>query len=162
MDPTVEKLRSLFLNHPAWLKAAEPIKDGASSRVLFAHLPSEYQLLRQDGQSLLLEGPAVEPDFAFYFPKKAIDRLCAVQGTEQADFAIALFDCVVSEDPDEQVGLRILAGLGQIFWKGYLTMLLRGGPRVLAYGARRGLHSVADLRKFLKHTRASHPRWENL
>lgn len=163
MDAYVEKLRTLFSTHPAWLSTAKSIRDGSSSRVYFSHLPGqEFHLLRKDGQNLLLDEPAVDPDFAFRFTPYSIDRLSSVEGSEQADFAIALFDCIVSEDPDEQVGLRVIAGFTRLVWRGYVTMLLRGGPRVLAYGATRGIHSVGDLRKFMRQTSASDPRWENL
>lgn len=162
MDAHVEKLRTLLATHPAWLSTAKTIRDGSSSRVYFSHLPGEFHMLRKDGQSLLLDEPVLDPDFAFRFTPKAIDCLSAVKGSEQADFAIAFFDCVVSDDPELQVGLRVTAGFTRLVWRGYVTMLLRGGPRLLAYGATRGIHSVSDLRKFMRQTRASDPRWENL
>ena len=162
MDAHVEKLRALFASHPAWLSTAKTIRDGSSSRVYFSHLPGEFLMLRKDGKSLLLDEPAPDPDFAFRFTPGAIDRLCQVEGSEQADFAIALFDCIVSDDPDLQVGLRVISGFTRLVWRGYVTMLLRGGPRVLAYGATRDIYNVADLRKFMRQTRASDPRWENL
>lgn len=162
MDAYAEKLKTMLATHPAWISTAKTIRDGSSSRVYFSHLPGEFHLLRKDGQSLLIDEPAEDPDFAFRFTPRSIDRLCAVKGSEQADFAIELFDCVVSDDPEVQVGLRVIAGFTRLVWRGYVTMLLRGGPRVLAYGATRGIHSVSDLRKFMRQTRASDPRWEHL
>jgi hypothetical protein len=162
MDPHIARLRELFRTHPAWLSAAQHIKDGSQSRVYFSHVPGEFHMLRKDGQSLLLEGKADDPDFAFRFTPKSIDRLSRVQGSDVADFAVELFECIVSEDPDLQVGLRIISGFTKLFWRGYVTLLMKGGPRVLAYGASRGVNSVGDLRRFLKQSRASDPRWEQL
>lgn len=162
MDVYAAKLEHMLKTHPAWIATAKTIRDGSSSRVYFSHLPGEYHMERRNGESLLLAEPVADPDFAFRFTPKSIDRLCSVKGHEQADFAIEFFECVVSDDPDLQVGLRVIAGFPRLLWRGYVTMLLRGGPRLLAYGATRGIHSVSDLRKFLSQTRASDPRWENL
>src|SRR6478735_3776742 len=109
MDPHIAQLRDLFLTHPAWLDAASHIKDGSQSRLTFSHVEGDYYMIRKDGKSLLLAGKPSDPDFAFYFTPKAIERLAMVQGHDLADFAVELFDCVVSEDPELQVGLRILS-----------------------------------------------------
>lgn len=119
-------------------------------------------MVRKGGKSLLLPGAASDPDFAFRFTPKSIERLVQVQGTGLADFAVELFDCIVSEDPETQVGLRIVSSFPKLFLRGYVGLLMKGGPRVLAYGASRGVTSVGDLRRFLKQSRASDPRWENL
>jgi len=162
MDPHIAQLRDLFLTHPAWLDAAGHIKDGSQSRLTFSHVEGDYYMIRKDGKSLLLAGKPSDPDFAFYFTPKAIERLAMVQGHDLADFAVELFDCVVSEDPELQVGLRILSSFPKLFWRGYVGLLMKGGPRVLSYGASRGVTSMSDLRRFLKQSRASDPRWEKL
>jgi hypothetical protein len=160
MDPHVLKLRSLFRSHPAWLEAARSVREGSASRVLFSHVLGEYQLVRRDGESLLLEGAAPDPDFVFRFTPKAVDRLAELESAEVADFAIELFDCIVSDDPDIQVGLRVLASLPRLMVRGYVGLLFGGGPKLLSYAASRGVRNVSDLRKFIKQARASDPRWE--
>jgi hypothetical protein len=162
MDPHVDRLRTLFLSHPAWLRAARAVREGSTSRVLFSHVSTEYQLVRREGESVLLEGTASDPDFAFRFTPASIDALACVQSEEVADFAIALFDCIVSDDPERQVGLRVLASFPRLMMRGYVGLLFGGGPRLLSYGASRGVRNVSDLRKFLKQARASDPRWEAL
>jgi hypothetical protein len=160
MDPHVHKLRSLFRSHPAWLEAARSVREGSTSRVLFSHVPGEYQLVRRGAESVLLEGAAADPDFVFRFTPKAIDRLAAIASDDVADFAIVLFDCIVSDDPDSQVGLRVVASLPRLMVRGYVGLLFGGGPKLLSYGASRGVRNIGDLRKFLKQARASDPRWE--
>jgi hypothetical protein len=162
MDPYVQQLRLLFLEHPAWLKAGKHIRDGASSRVLFSHVPGEFQLLRRGGQSQLLEGAADDPDFAFRFTPRAVERLSAIESADVADFAIVLFECTVSADPELQVGLRVVGGFPRLMLRGYVGLLFGGGSRLLAYGAGRGVRNVSDLRRFLKQTRSTDPRWESL
>jgi hypothetical protein len=162
MDPHIAQLRDLFLSHPAWLDAASHIKEGSQSRVSFSHVPGDFYMIRKEGKSLLLTGKAEDPDFAFYFTPKAIERLATVEGRDLADFAVTLFDCIVSDDPELQVGLRIIASFPKLFWRGYVGLLMKGGPRVLSYGSSRGVTSMSDLRRFLKQSRASDPRWEKL
>ena len=162
MDPHILQLRELFLGHAAWLKAARHIRDGASSRVVFSHAPGEYQLVRKNGQRQLLDGPAEDPDFAFRFTPRAIERLAAIESDQVADFAIALFECTIAEDPELQVGLRVVGSFPRLMLRGYVGLLFGGGPRLLSYGASRGVRNVSDLRKFLKQTRVTDPRWESL
>jgi hypothetical protein len=162
MEEHVEKLRELFATHPAWQKAAKYIRDGSSSRVLFSHVAGDFQLLRRGGQSLLVAGEAQDPDFALRFTPRAIDRLAAIESAEIADFAIELFNCTISDDPELQVGLRVVGGFPRLMLRGYVGLLFGGGPRLLAYGASRGIRNVSDLRKFLKQTKTTDPRWEAL
>jgi hypothetical protein len=162
MDPHISQLRDLFLTHPAWLSAAKHIRDGAQSRVLFSHVDTEFCLARKDGESHLIEGPATDPDLAFRFTPKSIERLSAVEGDDMADFAVELFECVVSDDPDLQVGLRVVSGFTKLLFRGYVKLLIKSGPRVFAYGSSRGVTNVSGLRKFLRQARASDPRWAQL
>lgn len=162
MDPHVEQLRELFLTHPAWQKAATSIKDGSQSRIHFSHVTGDYHLVRKDGVSRLVEGPATDPDLAFLFTPKAIERLAAVEGEDPADFAVELFESILNEEPDEQVGLRVVSGFTKLLARGYVKLLFKSGPRVLAYGKTRGVAGVGGLRKFLKQARTSDPRWADL
>ncbi len=162
MDQHVAQLRDLFLSHPAWQQAAASIKDGSQSRIHFSHVSGDYHLVRKDGVSQLLEGPATDPDLAFLFTPKAIERLSAVESADPADFAVELFESILNEEPEEQVGLRVLAGFGKLISRGYVKLLFKSGPRVLAYGKSRGVSGVRGLRKFLKQSRASDPRWAEI
>ncbi len=162
MDPHVAQLRQLFLTHPAWQKAAENIKDGSQSQVHFSHVGGDFHLVRKDGASHLMDGPATDPDFAFLFTPKAIERLWAVEGDDPGDFAVELFEGILTEEPDEQVGLRVVSGFTRLLSRGYVKLLFKSGPRVRAYGKSRGVSSIGSLRKFLKQARSSDPRWGHL
>jgi hypothetical protein len=159
MDPHVELLRKLFLTHPAWLAAARYIKDGSSSSVRFSHVPGAYHLLRKEGQSLLLDGPASAPDFAFRFTPRAIERLSAVQGSDIGDFGVELLECVGANDPDTQVRLRVVAGFSKLLRGGYVNLLLKGGQRVLAHGGKGA--SLSDVRKLVTQLRSDDGSWEH-
>lgn len=148
MDPHVELLKNLFLTHPAWRAASDHLKEGAASRVLFSHVPGEYQLVRRGSQNLLLEGKAKDPDLAFRFTPKSIERLSRVQSSDFADFGVELLDCAASEDPEIQVRMLVIAGFPKLLLRGYATLLLKAGPRVLKGGGKGG-PSLSDVRKMV-------------
>lgn len=150
MDPFVEQLRRFFLEHPVWVEAARSVRDGAQSRVFFSHVEGEWHLSRENGRSLLKEGPATDPDFAFRFTPRAIERMAAVKG-DIGDFAVELFSCATETDPEVRVEFRVLAPFTRLLARGYVQVLLRGGPKVLAFGASRGVRTLSDLRRLLKH-----------
>ncbi len=156
MDPYVKKLSEYFLSHPSWVDAAKNIKDGASSQVFFSHLDGEWHLMREDGQSLLLEGPSPDPDFAFSFTPSSIDMLTGADG-DIGDFAMVLFECVTSEDPDVQVRFRLISPFGKLLRRGYVQVLLRGGPRVLQLASSRGVRTLSDLRALLREAQSEDP-----
>jgi hypothetical protein len=150
MDAHVDLLRTLFLTHPAWRVAADYLKEGCSSRVIFSHVPGEYQLLRKGAANLLLEGPAKDPDLAFRFTPRAIERLSKVKSTDIADFAVELLACAASSDPEVQVRMLVIASFPKLLLRGYAGLLLRAGPRVLkASSGGAGSVSISDARKML-------------
>lgn len=149
MDPYVQRMRSFFLEHPVWVDAARSVRDGAQSSVVFSHVPGEWHLVRRQQQSLLEPGPATEPDFAFRFTPASVDRLTSVEG-DIGDFAVELFNCAVDPDPEARLGFRVLAPFTRLLARGYVQVLMRGGPKVLAFGASRGVRTLSDLRRLLK------------
>jgi hypothetical protein len=160
-DPHVRQLAELFASHPVWLDAARSIAEGATSRVYFSHRPGEpWQLERHRGRSLLAPGCASDPDFAFRFTPAAIERMVAVEGGV-GDFAVVLFRLIIDEDADLRVGFRIVAPLTRLARRGYLSLLLRGGPKVVAFGAAHGVRTLGALHRLVAQLVAREPEpWE--
>jgi hypothetical protein len=154
-DPHVERLARLFREHPAWREAARHVSDETTSRVLFRHRPGErWHLERRDGESLLLPGDAADPDFVFRFAPAAIDRLAAAGGSIGA-FAVTLFELIASDDAEARVDFRVAAPFARLVQRGYVRLLLAAGWRVLAFGARRGVRTLEDLRRLVARLQAS-------
>jgi hypothetical protein len=131
------------------------------SAVRFRHLPGRrYRLERRGGESLLVEGDAPDPDFAFRFTPASVERLEAVRGG-MGEFAVALFQCILENDEVAKVDFRIVAPFPRLAWRGYLRLLLDAGPAVLRFGARHGVASIGALRRLVSELRAR-PRepWE--
>jgi len=160
-DEVVAKLARLFQNHPAWLSAARVLRADANSAVYFSHLPGEpWQLFGRNGTTHLAPGLPRDPDFVFRFTPASVDRLAAVRGGV-GDFAIELFSLILEDDEDVRVGFRIVSSLPTLAGRGYLHLLVAGGPRVLAFGAGRGVRGLADLHRLVRRLRSRGPEpWE--
>ncbi len=162
MDEYVERLAWLFREHEAWKAAARHIEPAATSTVYFSHRPGEpWRLERERGQTLLRPGPAPDPDFVFRFTPAAIERLAAVGGNV-GDFAVELFSLITETDPTQRIGFRIAAPFSRLVRRGYLGLLAAGGLRVLAFGASRGVRTLADLRRLIQRVGDRAPEsWES-
>ena len=160
-DPWIERLARLFREHPAWREAARLIDPRSTSSVFFTHRPREaWHLERRGDETLLLPGPAADPDFAFRFAPGAIERLEAVQGGV-GEFAAELFARILSSEPDTRVELRIAAGFARLLRHGYVRLLLAAGPRVRELGVAHGVLRLRDLRRLVSVLRgAERPAWE--
>ncbi len=148
-DPAVARLAELFRAHPAWVAAARSLSDSSTSRVFFSHRPGEaWHLARRKGETLLLAGDTADPDLCFRFPRGAIERLASTRGGI-GDFAVELLGLIATDEPDLHVDLRIAAPFARLARRGYLALLLRGGPKVLAFGAAHGVRTLTALRRFV-------------
>jgi hypothetical protein len=160
-DPHVERLAACYREHPAWRRAAHRLSADASSAVYFSHRPGEaWRLVQRDVGADLLPGRATDPDLAFRFTPAAIERVAAVRGGT-GDFAVALFECITSEDPELRVDVRVVAPFSRLVRRGYVALLAAAGPKVAAYGLRRGIRTLGQLRRLVRESRASGPApWE--
>jgi hypothetical protein len=160
-DPWVERLARLFREHPAWQQAARLIDSRATSSVFFRHRPGEpWHLERRGDETLLLPGPAADPDFAFRFPPAAIARLEAVRGGA-GDFAAELFTLALSDDPGVRVDLRIAAGFARLLRRGYVRLVVAAGSPVRALGAAHGVLGVRGMQRLVATLRKSEREvWE--
>ena len=160
-DEWIERLARLYRDHPAWKSAARRLVAAATSTVYFSHRAGEpWHLEQRDGQTLLLPGAAMDPDFVFRFTPSAIERLEAVTGGI-GEFAVELFTLITEADSDRGVGFRIVASFPRLLRRGYVGLLLAAGPRVVAFGATHGIRTVGALRRFVAQLRDSGPAdWE--
>ncbi len=160
-DVWVDRLSGLFSDHPAWVKAARHLEPSASSTVYFSHRPGEtWRLAKQGERAVLLSGGSSDPDFVFRFTPAAVDQLARTDGGI-GDFSVTLFRLITEVDPKLHVGFRIVAPFPRLLRRGYLAVLAAGGMRVLAFGARRGVRTLAELKRIIEQSRSSEPAdWE--
>lgn len=160
-DPHVRRLAELFRAHPAWCEAAQRIAPESESNVFFRHRPGQpWRLVRRGDTTSLEPGAARDPDLAFCFTPAAIEILTEAQGGV-ADFALALFALMLERDPDRRVDFRVIAPFPRLLRRGYVDLLVRGGPRLLWFGATHGVRTVAQLRRLIDAARGGPPApWE--
>jgi hypothetical protein len=160
-DAHVEKLAACYREHPAWREAARRLSAEASSAVYFSHRPGEaWHLSQREDGAELQPGKADDPDLAFCFTPAAIERVASVRGGI-GDFAVALFECMASGDPELRVGFRVVAPLLRLVRRGYVGLMVSAGPMVAAYGARQGIRTLGQLRLLVQQSRARGPaEWE--
>lgn len=159
-DETVETLARMFAEHPAWRAAAKHVSADATSDVYFTQRPGEaWHLALVDGAGRLRPGASPDPDFVFRFTPQAVARLARVEGG-LADFAGALFEAIGSEDPEQRVDLRIAVSFARLLRRGYVRLILAGGPRLLALGARHGVRGWSGLRRLVEGARRGPDPWE--
>jgi len=152
-DACVSRLAGLFRSHPAWTRAAALLSQEACSNVRFQHRPGEiWHLARVDGVTRLEPGARRDADLELAFPPGAVERLAATGGGIGA-FAVALFELAVERDPALRVDLRILAPFSRLVRRGYLRLLVAGGPSVLAWGAAHGVGTLGELRRWIARMR---------
>jgi hypothetical protein len=156
-DEWTERLARLFRDHLAWREAAAYLRSDASSTVYFTHRPGEvWRLEDVAGETRLVPGAASDPDLVFRFSPQSIERLEGVEG-RMGDFAVALFSLIV----DDEVRLRIISRFLRLARRGYVKLLLAGGPQVIAFGVTHGIRTLPALRRLVAETRSSEPAdWE--
>ncbi len=149
-DEWTERLAVLFAEQPAWVMAANHLRNDATSTVYFTHRTGEaWRLEMGRSGARLLPGEARDPDFAFRFSPDSIEKLEAVEGGI-GEFAVALFEEIVDGSAD----LRIKAGFARLTMRGYVKLLLAAGPPVLAFGATHGIRTLGALRRFVSDLRS--------
>lgn len=144
-----ETMRRFYAESPACLKAAKPIKEGASSLVMFEGDDRPYALVREKGVSVLRPGRPEDPDMFFRFTAGAVEALASLRTRSVGEYATRIFDLILSEDPRCRVDYRLFSDFATLFRRGYVGILLLGGPAVLAYGARHGVKGIGGLKRLI-------------
>jgi hypothetical protein len=145
----VEQLAELFSGRTEWCDAARHLEEGASSNIYFTSEPgSVWHVERRGDEVLLLSGAAHDPDLALRFTPDSVASLARTHG-DVGDFAVRLFHLVVEAGFETGIELRIVAPFSRLVRRGYLSLLVAGGLRVLAFGAAHGVRTVRELRRLV-------------
>ncbi len=158
---SVERLSRLFRKHPAWCKGAGLLENEATSNIYFSEFPGRaWHLVRVEEETRLLPGTVESPDFVFRFPPEAVNRLSETEGGVGA-FAETFFMLLAESDPVLKVDYRIVAPFSKLVRRGYVRLLMAGGPGLLRFGVARGVRTLADLRRLVARSQSRVPAgWE--
>ncbi|MDF1565391.1 MAG: AAA family ATPase [Deltaproteobacteria bacterium] len=152
---SVDKLRTFFETSPAAAKATKPLKKGAEVGVVFTDVPGDYRFGVETGAGRIGEGKASDPDFELELAPGAVDRLCSMQTDDLGEFAVTFFKCMLADDPEQKIGVKLHSGFLKLTSRGYLKTMALGGAKVFAFMAKNGYMGPTAVKKAIDKLRKS-------
>jgi hypothetical protein len=138
-EPADAALARFLSISPAAATMAGSLRAGAEVAVSFIELAGDWRFYSEAGTPTLQSGMAKDPDFALRIPPGALKSICALTDADLGELGIAFFERVISREPDFRIHVQLHSGLIKLTQRGWLTVLARGGPKVAAWLARKGL-----------------------
>jgi hypothetical protein len=138
-EPADAALERFLSSSPAAATVAGSLRAGAEVAVSFTELAGDWRFYSDAGKPALQRGMAKDPDFAVRLPPGALQSICARTNADIGELGIDFFERVISREPDFRIQVQLHSGLIKLTQRGWLTVLARGGPKVAAWLARRGL-----------------------
>ena len=138
-EPADAALARFLSSSPAAATIAGSLRERAEVAVSFTELAGDWRFYSDAGKPMLQRGMAKDPDFALRLPPGALKSICALTTADIGELGIAFFERVISHEPDFRIHVQLHSGLIKLTQRGWLTVLARGGPKLAAWLARRGL-----------------------
>lgn len=141
-EPADAALARFLSNSPAAAIAAASLREGAEVAVSFTELAGDWRFYSDAGKPTLQCGLAKDPDFALRLAPGALKSICALTDADLGELGVAFFERVKSREPDFRIHVQLKSGLIKLTQRGWLTVLARGGPKVAAWLAQKGLRGA--------------------
>ena len=127
------KLKDFFDNREVAHKATKPLGKKAIGEVIFLEEPNKSYTFKKSGKfgSIFDETPK-KPDFTMKLEAGAVKKLAEFKSENVGDFGIKFFQIMKAKKEDEKIEVKLNIGFIKIMMKGYLKVLLLGGPVVKA------------------------------
>ena len=138
-EPADAALARFISSSPAAATIAGSLREGAEVAVSFTELAGDWRFYSDAGKPTLQRGMAKDPDFAVRLPPGALKSICARTNADIGELGIDFFERVISREPNFRIHVQLHSGLIKLTQRGWLTVLARGGPKLAAWLARRGL-----------------------
>lgn len=146
-----------FLSLPAVVQALRGL---APSAKILAQIDAKHYLVIWEGGCLrsheLDLGEKVEADFEFSVKEPgalALMEEAAKSKANPASLGIYAITQVFSAREDRRIQFRVKAPLFTLVRKGYFSVLMAGGPKVLSELGKRGFGSIGKVREVLRKTK---------
>lgn len=135
-----DELLARFLREsPAARAAAASLRSGAEVGVFFTNVAGEWRFYSEGGTPALERRKAQDPDFDLRLAPGAVKDICAQPDADIGDLGVAVFEHMVARDPERKIRVTLRSGLIKLTVRGWLSVLAQGGPKVVAWMARKGL-----------------------
>ncbi len=126
-----EKLKDFFDNREVAHKATKPLGKKAIGEVIFLEEPGKSYTFKKSGKfATLFEESIKKPDFTMKLSIGAVEDLVNFKSENVGDFGIRFFKLLKANEKGKEVEVKINIGFFRIVTKGYLKVLLLGGPIV--------------------------------
>ena len=131
-----EKLKDFFDNREVAHKATKPLGKKAKGEVIFSD-ENKSCLFRKDGKhATLFDEPISKVDFTITLSNGAIEELVGFESENVWDFGLKFFKILKAKESGKEISVNINIGFFKLVTRGYLKVLLLGGPIVKSVAKR--------------------------
>ncbi len=146
-----EKLKNFFDEREVAHKATKPLGKNAVGEVIIIinEEPKSYAFKKSGDFATLFDEKAIEPDFTMKLEEGAVDEMINLKSESVGDFGVHFFKVFKAKEEGKIIKLKLNIGFFKIISKGYLKVLLLGGPIVLSALTKLGINGIEGLKKIL-------------
>ncbi len=124
-------LKDFFDNREVAHKATKPLGKKAVGEVVFFEDETNKYTFKKDGKyATLFDEAPQKPDFTMKLESGAVKKLVEFESENVGDFGIKFFQIMKAGKAGEKIDVKLHIGFFKIMTKGYLKVLLLGGPVV--------------------------------
>ena len=126
-------LKDFFDKREVAHKATKPLGKKAVGEIIFLEDDNKSYSFKKNGKfaTLFNESPD-KPDFTMKLETNAVKKLVEFESENIGDFGIKFFQIMKAKKEGERIEVKLHIGIFEIMTKGYLKVLLLGGPIVKA------------------------------
>lgn len=124
-------LKDFFDNRDVAHKATKPLGRKAIGEVIFKENPDKKYVFKKSGKfASIFDEKIKKPDFTMMLESGAVKKLVEFESENVGDFGIKFFQIMKAKKEGERIDVKLNIGVFKIMTKGYLKVLLLGGPLV--------------------------------
>jgi len=154
-----QRMKKFYEESDIGHQLAAPLKEGTRAVVEFVGDQQLYGMEKVKGRTVLTPGKPEKAEIYFKFSEGSIDYLFNPPADDAADYINRLCDCLLEKDPNKKVELKLLTSVVDGWRKGYIAMMMLGGPRAVSTIAKIGIKIPA---RFLRTEKSEHEENEKI
>src|SRR5919201_5254722 len=138
-EPSNIVLQRFFETSESARKAAAHLRSAAEVGVQFTDVQGDFRFALVDGKPRFLDGKAKDPDFELTMAPGAVMAIAAQPDADVGELGILFFQHIVARDPQSKIGVKLHSGLIKLTMRGWVSVMMSGGAKVIAWMASKGL-----------------------
>ena len=149
-EPSNLVLQRFFETSASARRAAAHLKAAAEVGVQFTDVQGDFRFTLVDGKPRFLDGKAKDPDFELTLAPGAVTAIAAQPNADVGDLGILFFQHIVARDPQSKIAVKLHSGLIKLTMRGWVSVMMSGGGKVLAWMASKGLRGPSAIAHALR------------